>query len=122
MRFVAPLLLLAAATLSPLPGIAALPDGSQVMVARDDLQSFIGIGTVMDLKLTLEAQASRLPGNERVVVWFVLPARGEAPKFSFPGRVTPDGNDVNLEVPERVSLKKVLKDAYRIDLKIGAKK
>ncbi|HWG84904.1 MAG TPA: hypothetical protein VNT60_05425 [Deinococcales bacterium] len=122
MRLASLLLIVAAATAGPLPGLQAVPDRTQVAIAREDLQSFVGTGTVDGTVLTITAPSARLPANERVVVWFVLPTKGQADKFSFPGRTSQDGADVNLETPEKVSLKKVLKDAYRIELRFERKK
>lgn len=124
MSFAAVLLLLASLALSPLPGIPAIPEGSEIQVVRDDGQSFVAIGMVTAGVLLLNTQGNGLSPNEPVKVWFLLAnkAKRQTDQKIFSGRVTPDSNDILLEPNDRYSLRDVLQKVYHIELKLDRRR
>jgi hypothetical protein len=113
---------LAGAALSPLPGLNAIPDGSEVRILRDELQSVLASGTVRNRVLTMTTSSSRLPAGERVRIWISVPIGTANDLKSFVGNVNADGSDVLLESgKDRVSFVQVLRDAYSIRLEMKQK-
>lgn len=113
---------LAGPTLSPLPGLSAIPDGSEVRVLRDELQSVLASGTVRNRVLTMITWSPRLPAGERVRIWISVPVGNANDLKSFVGNVNADGSDVLLESgKDRVSFVQVLREAYSIRLEMKQK-
>ncbi|HEX2862958.1 MAG TPA: hypothetical protein VHN99_00195 [Deinococcales bacterium] len=124
MKFAVVFLVLASLAVSPLPGIPAIPEGSEVQVVRDDSQSFVAIGVVNNAVLLLNTRGVGLSPNELVKVWFLLAnkATKQTDQKIFAGRVTPDGNDILLEPNDRVSLREVLQKVYKIELRLDKRR
>lgn len=113
---------LASPSMSPLPGLNAIPDGSEVRVLRDELQSVLASGTVRNHLLTMTTSSPRLPAGERVRIWIAVPVGSTNDLKSFVGNVNADGSDVLLESgKDRVSFVQVLRDAYNIKLEMKQK-
>lgn len=113
---------MAGASLSPLPGLSAIPDGSEVRVLRDELQSVLASGTVKNRVLTMITWSPRLPAGERVRIWISVPVGSTNDLKSFVGNVNADGSDVLLESgKDRVSFIQVLREAYNIRLEMKQK-
>ncbi len=111
-----------AGSLSPLPGLNAIPDGSEVRVLRDELQSVLASGTVRNRVLTMITSSGRLPAGERVRIWISVPMGSSNDLKSFVGNVNADGSDVTLESgKDKVSFLWVLHDAYNIRLEMKLK-
>ncbi len=111
-----------AGPLAPLPGLNAIPDGSEVRVLRDELQSVLASGTVRNRVLTMITGSGRLPAGERVRIWISVPVGSSNDLKSFVGNVSTDGSDVLLESgKDRVSFASVLRDAYNIRLEMKQK-
>ena len=109
----------------PLPGLPTIPDGSEVRILRDELQSVLASGTVRNRTLTMWVTGARLPALERVRVWVgvPVPANAASDLKSFSGMVTTDGTDVNLEIgKERWSFNQVIREVYGIKLEMKEKK
>jgi hypothetical protein len=111
-----------AGSFTPLPGLNAVPDGSEVRVLRDELQSVLASGTVRSRVLTMITSGGRLPAGERVRIWISVPVGSSNDLKSFVGNVNADGTDVMLESgKDRVSFLSVLRDAYNIRLEMKSK-
>ncbi len=112
----------AGSALAPLPGLNAIPDGSEVRVLRDELQSVLASGTVKNRVLTMITWSPRLPAGERVRIWISVPVGSTNDLKSFVGNVNADGSDVTLEAgKDRVSFVQVLREAYSIRLEMKQK-
>ena len=113
-------LALAITLASPLPGLPAVPDGSEVRILRDELQSVLASGSVKSRKLELATPGGRLPAFERVRVWVAVPTNGSSDLQTYPGQVTETGSDVLIDTRERgndkVSLTQVLREVYGVKL------
>ena len=113
-------LLAVALAAGPLPGLSAVPDGSEVRVLRDELQSVLASGSVRARKLELATPGGRLPAFERVRVWIAVPQDGSSDLQTYPGQVTETGMDVLIDTrekgSEKVSLTQVLRDSYGVKL------
>ena len=108
--------------LAPLSGLNAIPDGSEVRVLRDELQSVLASGTVKNRVLTMITWSPRLPAGERVRIWISVPVGSTNDLKSFVGNVNGDGSDVTLEAgKDRVSFVQVLREAYNIRLEMKQK-
>jgi hypothetical protein len=125
------LVLLTTALLAPWPGIPAMPDGTGVTVLRKDGLARRAIGEVKERTLTLQAQGARLNANEEVAVWVSLPNDDSTKVLVLAGRSSSDGLDIMLvdgvtsqtsattplSSKDRTSLRALLREAYRIELK-----
>jgi hypothetical protein len=101
-----------------LSGLASVPDGSEVRILRDELQSVLSSGTVKAKSLTMATPGGRLPPFVRVKVWIGVTEKGSADLLSFSGSVAESGTDVMLEedAGSRVSLMQVMREAYGIKM------
>jgi hypothetical protein len=108
-----------------LSGLSSVPDGSEVRILRDELQSVLSSGTVKARSLTMATSGGRLPPFVRVKVWIGVTERGSADLLSFSGSVAESGTDVALEesVGNRVSFMQVMREAYgvRVEFKDAKK-
>jgi hypothetical protein len=120
MRLLALLLIIStalAAALPPLPGVSSLPDGSEVVIFSADAQSKLAKGAVKMRVLTLTTLHDKLTPYDKVEVWVGVPLRNTSDLKSFPGSVSKDGLDVNLEFGNtKVSFNQTLKEAYGVRL------
>jgi hypothetical protein len=105
-----------------LPGLPAVPDGSEVRILRGELQSVLASGSVKAKKLELATPGGRLPAFERVRVWIAVPQGAHSDLQTYPGQVTETGMDVLIDTrekgSEKVSLSQVLRDSYGIKLSL----
>jgi hypothetical protein len=115
-------------SLGAAPGLTDLPsvpDGSEVRVLRDELQSVLSSGTVRLRTLTMATPGARLPPFVRVKVWIGISEKGSSDLLSFSGSVAESGMDVTLEEEdgERVSFAQVMREAYgvRVEFKDAKK-
>jgi hypothetical protein len=101
-----------------LSGLPSVPDGSEVRILRDELQSVLSSGTVKAKSLTMATPGGRLPPFVRVKVWIGITDKGTADLLSFSGSVAESGTDVMLEedAGSRVSLMQVMREAYGIKM------
>ena len=98
-----------------LSGLSSVPDGSEVRILRDELQSVLSSGTVKAKSLAMMAPGGRLPPFVRVKVWIGVTEKGNADLLSFSGSVAESGSDVMLEEgTERISFSQVMREAYSI--------
>jgi hypothetical protein len=99
-----------------LSGLSSVPDGSEVRILRDELQSVLSSGTVKAKSLTMATPGGRLPPFVRVKVWIGVTEKGNADLLSFSGSVAESGTDVMLEesAGDRVSFLQVMREAYGI--------
>ena len=107
-----------------LSGLASVPDGSEVRVLRDELQSVLSSGTVKAKTLVMATSGGRLPPFVRVKVWIGVTEKGTADLLSFSGSVADSGMDVALEEgADRVSFTQVMREAYgvKVEFKDGKK-
>jgi hypothetical protein len=120
MRLLALLLIIStalAAALPPLPGVNSVPDGTEVVVVSSDAQSKLAKGAVKLRVLTLSALHDKLTPLDKVEVWVSVPLKNTSDLKSFPGTVSKDGLDVNLEIGStKVSFSQTLKEAYGVKL------
>jgi hypothetical protein len=101
-----------------LSGLSSVPDGSEVRILRDELQSVLSSGTVKAKSLVMATPGGRLPPFVRVKVWIGVTEKGSADLLSFSGSVAESGTDVMLEesAGDRVSLMQVMREAYGIKM------
>jgi hypothetical protein len=108
-----------------LPELPSLPDGSEVRILRDELQSVLSSGTVKAKNLVMTTPGGRLPPFVRVKLWIGVTEKGTADLLSFSGSVADSGTDVFLEENpgDRVSFVQVMREAYgvRVEFKDGKK-
>jgi hypothetical protein len=109
-----------------LPDLSSVPDGSEVRILRDELQSVLSSGTVRTKTLVMATPGGRLPPFVRVKVWIGVSEKGTADLLSFSGSVAESGMDVLLEenTPgERISFTQVMREAYgvRVEFKDAKK-
>jgi hypothetical protein len=99
-----------------LSGLPSVPDGSEVRILRDELQSVLSSGTVKAKSLMMMTPGGRLPPFVRVKVWIGVTEKGAADLLSFSGSVAESGTDVMLEesAGDRVSFMQVMREAYGI--------
>ena len=98
-----------------LSGLSSMPDGSEVRILRDELQSVLSSGTVRAKSLTMATPGGRLPPFVRVKVWIGISEKGTADLLSFSGSVAESGMDVTLEEGgDRVSFTQVMREAYGV--------
>jgi hypothetical protein len=98
-----------------LPDLASVPDGSEVRILRDELQSVLSSGTVKTKTLVMVTSGGRLPPFVRVKVWIGVTEKGTADLLSFSGSVAESGMDVTLEQGgDRVSFSQVMREAYGV--------
>jgi hypothetical protein len=98
-----------------LPGLPNVPDGSEVRILRDELQSVLSSGTVKAKTLVMATSGGRLPPFVRVKVWIGITEKGTADLLSFSGSVADSGMDVTLEEGgDRVSFTQVMREAYGV--------
>jgi hypothetical protein len=120
MRLLALLLIIStalAAALPPLPGVSSLPDGTEVVIVSADAQVKLAKGAVKLRVLTLSALHDKLTPNDKVAIWVGVPLKNTSNLKSFPGTVSKDGLDVNLEIENiKVSFSQTLKEAYGVRL------
>ncbi len=109
-----------AAALPPLPGVSSMPDGTEVVVVSGDAQSKLAKGVVKLRILTLSALRDKLTPLDKVEVWI---SKDTSDLKSFPGTVSKDGADINLELSNtasatttKVSFNQTLKEAYGVKL------
>jgi hypothetical protein len=103
-----------AAALPPLPGVSSLPDGSEVVIWSADAQYKLAKGAVKMRVLTMSTLHDKLTPNEKVAIWV---NKNTSDLKSFPGTVSKDGLDVNLEIDNtKVSFTQTLKEAYGVKL------
>ncbi len=104
--------------LAAAPGLLDLPnvpDGSEVRILRDELQSVLSSGTVKAKTLVMATSGGRLPPFVRVKVWIGISEKGTADLLSFSGSVAESGMDVTLEeTGDRVSFTQVMREAYGV--------
>lgn len=113
-----PLLAVLLSVAAPLPGVPALPDGSEVRVLREELRSIVSSGTVRAGVLAL---APRPPAGERVQLWIAMPGGdGGTELKQFPAEVARDAQDLDVyvEAKKSVSFKLVLEKAYGVRLEL----
>ena len=106
---------------APLPGVPALPDGSEVRVLREELRSIVSSGTVRDGVLVL---SPRPPAGERVQLWLAMPGKGSGTELKqFPGEVVSSGQDINVFVEPKkpVSFRDVLDKVYGVRLEMRSR-
>ena len=100
-----------------LPDLPSVPDGSEVRILRDELQSVLSSGTVKAKSLMMATPGGRLPPFVRVKVWIGVTEKGNADLLSFSGSVAESGSDVTLEEgTERISFMQVMREAYGIKM------
>jgi hypothetical protein len=120
MRLLAILLIISsalAAALSPLPGVSALPDGTDVVIVSGDAQAKLAKGTVKLRVLTMTALHDKLTPLEMVDLWVGVQSKTTSEIKSFSGTVSKDGSDVILEIAgNKVSFTQTLKEAYGVKL------
>jgi hypothetical protein len=108
-----------------LPDLPSVPDGSEVRILRDELQSVLSSGTVKAKTLVMTTPGGRLPPFVRVKVWIGVTEKGSADLLSFSGSVAESGTDVMLEETpgDRVSFMQVMREAYgiKVEFKDGKK-
>ena len=107
-----------------LSGLSSVPDGSEVRILRDELQSVLSSGTVKAKSLVMMAPGGRLPPFVRVKVWIGVTEKGNADLLSFSGSVAESGSDVMLEEgAERISFSQVMREAYgvKVEFRDGKK-
>jgi hypothetical protein len=99
-----------------LPDLPSVPDGSEVRILRDELQSVLSSGTVKAKILTMATSGGRLPPFVRVKVWIGVTEKGSADLLSFSGSVAESGVDVTLEedAGTRVSFTQVMREGYGV--------
>jgi hypothetical protein len=98
-----------------LPDLPSVPDGSEVRILRDELQSVLSSGTVKTKTLVMVTPGGRLPPFVRVKVWIGVTGKGSADLLSFSGSVAESGSDVMLEeTGDRVSFAQVMREAYGV--------
>lgn len=105
----------------PLPGVPALPDGSEVRVLREELRSIVSSGTVRDRVLVLSPAP---PAGERVQLWIAMPSKDKGTELKqFPGEVARSGQDlaVFVEPKKPVSFRDVLDKAYGVRLEMRSR-
>ncbi len=107
-----------AAALPPLPGVGSLPDGTEVIIVSGDALSKLAKGSVALRVLTLSALHGKLTPFDKVAVWI---SKDTSDLKSFPGTVSKDGTDINLEFTNantttKVSFNQTLKEAYGVKL------
>jgi hypothetical protein len=106
-----------ASALPPLPGVNSVPDGTEVVIVSGDAQSKLAKGAVKLRVLTLSALRDKLTPLDKVEVWISVPLKNTSDLKSFPGTVSKDGTDINLElVNSKVSFNQILKEAYGVKL------
>jgi hypothetical protein len=99
-----------------LPDLPSVPEGSEVRILRDELQSVLSSGTVKAKTLVMATPGGRLPPFVRVKVWIGVTEKGNADLLSFSGSVAESGTDVTLEAAagDQVSFMQVMREAYSI--------
>ncbi len=106
-----------ASALPPFPGVGSLPDGTEVVIVSANAQSKLAKGAVKLRVLTLTALRDKLTPNDKVAIWINVPLKNTSDLKSFPGMVSRDGLDVNLEIDNaKVSFSHTLKEAYGVKL------
>jgi hypothetical protein len=106
-----------ASALPPLPGVSSMPDGTEVVIVSGDAQSKLAKGVVKLRILTLSALRDKLTPLDKVEVWISAPVKNTPDLKSFPGSVSKDGTDINLELSNsKVSFTQTLKEAYGVKL------
>lgn len=100
--------------LSPLPGVSALPNGSELKLVSADLRTIYVSYRVEDRKLVASAPRLPLGGVREVRLWLQVGGKVS----TFPGMVA--GTDVRLQIDnEPVSLNELLIKIYRLTLPDG---
>ncbi len=100
-----------------------MPDGTEVVIVSGDAQSKLAKGAVKWRVLTLSALNDKLNPLDKVAVWISVPMKNTSDLKSFPGTVSKDGTDINLELSSnnvstnaKVSFSQTLKEAYGVKL------
>jgi hypothetical protein len=114
---------IALAFATPLPGVTAMPEGSEVKIVGLSGSVYAsGVVRAKALVLNTPSGARRLPPSERVQLWIGVPDAldpNNRDLSSVSGLTTATGMDVWIgEGKDRQTLTMVLRDAYGIRLEL----
>jgi hypothetical protein len=111
-----------AGPLAPLPGVPAMPDGTDVKVVNSTAQAVYATGVVRSRALVMTTSNGKLPRNERVHLWIGIPVGGGSDDknvVSITAMTSSGGTDILVgEGKDRVLLSQLLREAYNIRLEM----